>query len=162
MKNEKKKNFEQKIGHSYCINCIVAGCWLAGRWLSARGVRAGRAGRARQAGMLGARGRGAQGAQAAWALGRWAARAPACGALERPGALQQARQQAGQACMGADGRGHAAGRAGGRRAGRAQQGRGRHATWALGARPGRLGWPWAVHSVHSAHFQSVLTRFFFS
>ena len=29
------------------------------------------------------------------------------------------------------------------------------------ARPGRLGWPWAVHSVHSAHFRSVLTRFFF-
>ena len=30
----------------------------------------------------------------------------------------------------------------------------------LGALPGRLGWPWAVHSVHSAHFRSVLTRFF--
>ena len=43
----------------YQKNCIVAGCWLAGRWLSARGVRAGRAGRARQAGMLGACGRGA-------------------------------------------------------------------------------------------------------
>ena len=28
------------------------------------------------------------------------------------------------------------------------------------ARPGFLGWPWAVHSVHSAHFRSVLTRFF--
>ena len=65
-------------------------------------------------------------------------------------------------------RGRAAGFAGGRRAdgrqrraGRAQQGRGRRAAWALGARPGRAGWPWAVHSVHSAHFQSVLTRFFF-
>ena len=98
-------------------------------------MRAGRAGRAWQAGMLGARGRGAQGAQAAWALGRWAARARARGALERA------------AAGGASVRG---------RAGRAQQGR-----WALGARPGRLGWPWAVHSVHSAHFRSVLTRFFF-
>ena len=35
------------------------------------------------------------------------------------------------------------------------------AAWALGTRPGRTGWPWAVHSVHSAHFRSVLTRFFF-
>ena len=60
-------------------------------------------------------------------------------------------------------RGSAAGRAGGRqwRAGRAQQRRGRSAAWALGTRPGCAGWPWAVHSVHSAHFRSVLTRFFF-
>ena len=29
------------------------------------------------------------------------------------------------------------------------------------ARPGSLGWPWAVHSVHSTYFRSVLTRFFF-
>ena len=29
------------------------------------------------------------------------------------------------------------------------------AAWALGARP----WPWAVHSVHSTYFRSVLTRF---
>ena len=38
--------------------------------------------------------------------------------------------------------------------------RSRGAAWALGARPGRAGWPRAVHSVHSAHFRSVLTRFF--
>ena len=45
--------------------------------------------------------------------------------------------------------------------GSAQQGRGRRTAWAVGARPGVvLGWPWAVHSVHSAHFRSVLTRFF--
>ena len=31
----------------------------------------------------------------------------------------------------------------------------------LGSWPGRVGWPWAVHSVHSAYFRSVLTRFFF-
>ena len=36
-----------------------------------------------------------------------------------------------------------------------------HAGGTLGARPGRAAWPWAVHSVHSAHFRSVLTRFFF-
>ena len=33
---------------------------------------------------------------------------------------------------------------------------------ARGLGAGRAGWPWAVHSVHSAHFRSVLTRFFFS
>ena len=57
------------------------------------------------------------------------------------------------------------------RAGRARQAgmlgacgrgaQGAQAAWALGARPRRLGWHWAVHSVHSAHFRSVLTRFFF-
>ena len=30
---------------------------------------------------------------------------------------------------------------------------------ALGTQPGRTGWPWAVHSVHSAYFRSVLTRY---
>ena len=45
----------------------------------------------------------------------------------------------------------------------ARPGRGRRAAWArqahgLGAE--RAGWPWAVHSVHSTHFRSVLTRFF--
>ena len=48
-----------------------------------------------------------------------------------------------------------AGRAGAR--GRQVRGAGRHAGR---PGPGRLGWPWAVHSVHSAHFRSVLTRFF--
>ena len=46
---------------------------------------------------------------------------------------------------------------GGRALGARQAGAGRTGR----ARPGRLGWPWAVHSVHSAHFRSVLTRFFF-
>ena len=66
----------------------------------------------------------------------------------------------------------ACGAGGGRRAGRMAGGaqargvrgaRGRMgagAGRAAGAMPGRLGWPWAVHSVHSAHFRSVLTRFF--
>ena len=31
---------------------------------------------------------------------------------------------------------------------------------ALGPRPGRTGWPWAVHSVHSARFRSDLTLYF--
>ena len=47
---------------------------------------------------------------------------------------------------------------------RARQARGRGATGAQGVSglgAGREGWPWAVHSVHSAYFRSVLTRFFF-
>ena len=52
--------------------------------------------------------------------------------------------------------------AGGAQALGARRARGRRAAWALGTRPGHAGWPWAVHSVHSAHFRSVLTRFFFS
>ena len=55
-----------------------------------------------------------------------------------------------------------AGRAAGRWAhGRALGARQAGAGCAGHARPGRLGWPWAVHLVHSAHFRSVLTRFFF-
>ena len=115
---------------------------------------------------------GARGACVGSAGARWA------GAL---GARKQARQE----CVGA-GRGTQAGvrgRAGRRRqaaAARERSGRvGVRGSWAqaqaggraLGARqagagrmgpsrPGRLGWPWAVHSVHSAYFRSVLTRFF--
>ena len=72
--------------------------------------------------------------------------------------------------------GRARGKRGARQAGRAARGRGRQAqadgrqrrargvrsrggAWALGARPGRVGWPWAVHLVHSAYFRSVLTRY---
>ena len=57
-----------------------------------------------------------------------------------------------------------AGRAVGRRWARGRQALGARqagAGRAGHARPGLLGWPWAVHSVHSAHFRSVLTRFFF-
>ena len=96
---------------------------------------------------------------AAWALGRWAARAQARGALERAGARQGARA-AGARTEGRAGRARQQARALAERAGQDRLG-GRRAAWALGARPGRLGWPWAVHSVHSAHFRSVLTRFFF-
>ena len=67
------------------------------------------------------------------------------------GALAGARARAGERQLGAG-----AGRAAGRALGARQAGAGR----AGSARPGRLGWPWAVHSVHSAHFRSVLTRFF--
>ena len=55
----------------------------------------------------------------------------------------------------------ASGRASGRRrcrqpgAGRAAGRRWARATWVLGAQPGRAGWPWAVHLVHSAYFRSV-------
>ena len=152
MKNEEKKFSEQK-NFFYGLLPI---CGLGRRW-RARSAQVGVRGRAGEGagerwgarGALGrrvagarawraGRGRGALGEQAAWALGRWAARAQARGALERAGARTEGRaERAGQ------------GRLGGRRA-----------AWALGARPGRLGWPWAVHSVHSAHFRSVLTRFF--
>ena len=37
---------------------------------------------------------------------------------------------------------------------------GRRTAWALGARPGRAGWPWAVHSVHSACFWPSSTGYF--
>ena len=93
------------------------------------------------------------------------------------GALQAGRRR------GARGkRGAGAGRArGARQAGRRRWARAGHAAgarpgrWARGralgtrqagagragrSRPGRLGWPCAVHSVQSAHFRSVLTRFF--
>ena len=49
------------------------------------------------------------------------------------------------------------GRGGRRRRARSARGR---AGWALGARPGRAGWPWAVHSVHSACFWPGSTRYF--
>ena len=122
------------------------GCWACRRW-RARSAQAGVRGRAGEGAGVGA-GRSARGAQAAAASARGA----------------QAGTRAG---VGATGRGERHGRArgqlGGRRArGRAAgvgargAGRGR-AAWAW---PGRLGWPWAVHSVHSAHFRSVLTRFF--
>ena len=78
---------------------------------------------------------GGRGAQAAGARRRWGAR----GALgKRPaGAGRRADAQAGVACA-----------AGGR--------------WGagLGARPGRAGWPWDVHSVHSACFWPGSTRYF--
>ena len=67
------------------------------------------------------------------------------------------------------GQARAAGRAqelwAGRRVGRAVGGAQVRGTRQAGAgragreRPGRAGWPWAVHSVHSAYFRSVLTRY---
>ena len=90
------------------------------------------------------------------------ARGRGAGALGGMGAGALGGMGAGARGAGARGR-QARGRRGARvRAERAGQGRlgGRRAAWALGARPGSLGWPWAVHSVHSAHFRSVLTRFF--
>ena len=45
------------------------------------------------------------------------------------------------------------------RGGRRGRARGRPG-WALGARPGRAGWPWAVHLVHSACFWPGSTRHF--
>ena len=44
---------------------------------------------------------------------------------------------------------------------RARQGLAGARQGAAGAQAGRAGWPWAVHSVHSAYFRSVLTRYCF-
>ena len=113
------------------------------RWAS---VRAGRARRARQAGLSGRGAQGVLGRAGRQAHGRW-----------RAHGRWQAGARAGERQLGA-GAGRAAGRwARGRALGARQAGAGR----AGRAQPGRLGWPWAVHSVHSAHFRSVLTRFFF-
>ena len=74
----------------------------------------------------------------------------------------------------ANGRAGAGGRAGSRRSeargaqagararGVRQEGRrhGARGRQALGEQPGRLGWPWAVHSVHSACFWPGSTRYF--
>ena len=108
-------------------------------------MRAGGARRARQAGLSG---RGAQGVLGRAGLACWGAQGG-----RRTGASARAR---GRAAAGRRRR-RAAGRwARGRALGERQAGAGREGL----ARPGRLGWPWAVHSVHSAHFRSVLTRFF--
>ena len=111
-----------------------------------------------------ARGRGRR-----WALGRADGRGAQ--ALGRAGRTWQT----GGRRAGAGKRANTGGRAGGsgarcrrtlsRRAGRggrrgrARRTRGR-AGWALGARPGRAGWPWVVHSVHSACFWPGSTRYF--
>ena len=99
------------------------------------------AGRSWRAWLGGLRAAGAGRACVLGVRGRRAWRAGRAGARRAAGAraLASARARAAERQLGAG--------AGGR------QGAGR-------ARPGRLGWPWAVHLVHSAHFRSVLTRFF--
>ena len=103
----------------------------AGKALGAQGVRQAGLGSSRCA-RGGVRGaRGAQRARQAGARGRARQQARARGACGAGLAGRQARSL-GAGC----------------------------AAWALGAQPGRAGWPWVVYSVHSAHFRSVLTRFF--
>ena len=131
-----------------------AQAWALGRWAGRRGV--GQACVGRWAGVRGALGWRAWGARQGRAVG-----------VARGRGARQARRAAGARAAGARAReACAAGRAG-----HARQGR----CWACGAReaqalcarpctawawPGRLGWPWAVHPVHSTHCRSVLTRFF--
>ena len=146
MNEKKKKKFYGTEAKGYCPFEQASG---ARRWLGALGAQQAQAWRAGRAGVARGRGAGALGGMGAGALGGTGAGARGAGAR-------------GRAAWRAGGR-RADGGARGARAERAGQGRlgGRRAAWALGARPGRLGWPWAVHSVHSAHFRSVLTRFFF-
>ena len=153
----KKKFRTEKFGWAtaHCVDWArLLGVQALGRHWRARSAQAGVRGRAGEgAGVLGA-GRSAWGAQAAAARARGAQ----AGARAGVGAAGRGRAR-GAARQGA----RAAGRQGAAGVGTRGAGRGR-AAWALGARPGRwargLGWPWAVHSVHSAHFRSVLTRFF--
>ena len=160
-----KKNFEQKKkkkNFDGLLPILWTGHWRAQAW--ALGRRRGRRGARLGAGALG------------WAcVGRWAGVRGALG-WRAWGARQGLAAGVARGRQGARAAGAQGGRcSGGRRTGArgARQGR----CWARGAReaqalcarpctawawPGRLGWPWAVHSVHSAHFRSVLTRFFFS
>ena len=132
-----------------CIATEGLGSW-AGRWAWQQ-ARAGGAGRSRRAQGAWAQQAGVQGALQAGRQACVGARASAAGAQAvgagRPGGT-------GVRAVGACG-------AGGSGTQGSRHGRGRRAAWALGARPGRVGWPWAVHSVHSAYFRSFLTRFFF-
>ena len=143
MNNEKKIKYFDAVGwKSYCSKLYCG----VGRW-QALGAR-GWADCAQQA--LGERAcwacqaRAAGERERAWRAGRAGARrASVLGRAGRQGhGRWRARARTGERQLGAG----AGGRQGAGRAGR--------------ARPGRLGWPWAVHSVHSAHFRSVLTRFF--
>ena len=169
-KKRKKKNFWYRTWMGYCLIELRAGLGaglgtgrVAGRTARSRrwaSVRAGRAKRARQAGVsgrakrarhAGVSGRGAQGMLGRAGLACWGAQGGRrTGTGGRTGAGGSVRTwgelQLGAGAGGRQGAGGAAGR----------WTRGR----ALGARPGHLGWPWAVHSMHSAHFRSVLTRFF--
>ena len=128
-----------------------------GRWAQAGAGALGWACVGRWAGVRGALGRGArQGARQGTRQGTRQAGRASGRARERQEFERQARRAAGaRALAGARERGRAAAgpRRGRQALGARQAGAGR-------ARPGRLGWPWAVHSVHSAHFRSVLTRFF--
>ena len=99
------------------------------------------------------------------ALGRraWGARqGRAVGvARGRQGARAAGARAAGTRARGACAAGRAGRAAGALLSVRSSRGTGavRAAMHGLGV-AGRLGWPWAVHSVHLAHFRSVLTRFF--
>ena len=110
------------------------------------GAQAGGRGVRRQAAGAGCRrARRALGARACWASGRRLA----------AGVLQQARGH-GRDTRGARGRARQQARALAERAGQGWLG-GRRVAWALGARPGCAGWPWAVHS---ACFWPGSTRYF--
>ena len=173
----------------FCIVTERLDSW-AGRWASAgarrrafwarrqaQGRWAGRAWGARQGRVAGvARGRGAcvrRRGRTGWRA--WSAQAGGRRRLQA-GAQGAGRARAGRAGVGwrqacgsrrADTVGTRGARAAerGSKRGRARSVRGK-ASWAAGAWPGRLarpgcaGWPWAVHSVHSACFWSGSTRYF--
>ena len=145
--------------------------WGAGRagWaLGVLALGAGRAGSGRWACWRAGRARGAGGWARRALAGSGTARALQATGVRACGAGGGRRAGRARGCAagvrGAGGvrcrRGAGAGRAtGGVQALGARGARGKRTAWALGMRPGRAGWPWAVHSVHSAYFRSVLTRY---
>ena len=163
MKNEKKKIFDwcRILEISYCMRLYCGEQWQrqgaglgvlgAGLGVQAAGVAAG----TRRAAGAGVGRRGRRRRAGCWAQARLAGvrtggdvrgRALTCA-----GVRGRARERAGRACAGRQ----AGGRASAARGARGRQGARGH------GRLGGLGYPWAVHSGHSAHFRSVLTRFFF-
>ena len=134
----------RKVRRRACVGARErAQAWALGAGKSARGAQSAgrRASERRRGGARARAGSGTAGRAGARAAGRQA-RARQGSRRGRAGRWAWARGALGVGALGVGARG-------------ARPGRG------LGARPGRLGWPWAVHSVHSAHFRSVLTRFFF-
>ena len=137
-----------QLGHDKALG------WGAGRvqGVQAAGWALGVLALSAQAGSAGEAAGHAGRALGAARYGRCRQRAPGC--AEQAAAGARGARQAGSR------RGACAGRvAGGAQTLGAGGARCKRAAWVLGEQPGRASWPWAVHSVHSAYFQSVLTRY---
>ena len=142
-----KKNEFWATAQVYCKARQPGVHALGTRW--ARAERAGGRACARGRGRKSALGRaGGRGAKALGAGARVAGARELASARTRADAQESVARAAGERWVGARGRARRQARA---RAERAGQG------W-LGA--GRAGWPWAVHSVHSACFWPGSTRYF--
>ena len=167
--NEKrKKNWCRNLEISYCMICIVR-LYCGEQWQrqgAGLGIRRAQGRWARQQARTRALGHRRPSWGAGPCSGRWGVRQSAgrasvawTGALQAGGRAGE--RQARGACRRAAGARALAGprprgRAAARRRRRRATGRWARGKQALGSRGARsLGWPWAVHSVHSAHFRSV-------